>query len=73
MRAVRQRIFRWGIDLYRFELSNSQDNGNTMVHFKRYAVGVFTIYLVIIYVSFQNILNTAKQKHKAFGIILTDF
>ena len=26
-------------------------------------VGVFTIYLVNIYFSFQNIVNTAKQKH----------
>ena len=32
-----------------------------------YAVGVFTIYLIIIYVSFQNIMNTAKQKHIHLG------
>ena len=25
--------------------------------------GFLTIYLIIIYVSFQNIMNTAKQKH----------
>ena len=28
--------------------------------------GFYMIYLIIIYVSFQNIMNTSKQKHKKF-------
>ena len=36
----------------------------TIVHFKRFDSRGFTIYLIIIYVSFQNIMNTAKQKHE---------
>ena len=31
------------------------------------AVGVFTVYLIIIFISFQNIMNTDKQKHNTFG------
>ena len=37
------------------------------------AVGVFTIYLIIISVSFQNMMNTAKEKHKTFGCIFPEF
>ena len=44
-----------------------------IVHFKRLGSRGFHDLFIIIYVSFQNIMSNAKQKHKTFGWIFSDF
>ena len=43
------------------------------MHFKRLGIVFFTIYLINMYSSFQNIVHTAKQMHYTLERISSDF